>query len=389
MSNPSIIVQKYGGSSVASVSAIKKVAELIKARVLSGQRLCVVVSAMGKTTDQLLQQAKEISPEPSRRELDMLLTCGERASMALLAMALVEIKVPCVSLTGSQSGIITNNVHSDARIVEVKPTRVLAELQDGKVVIVAGFQGVSVDKEITTLGRGGSDTTAVALAAALNAESCEIYSDVAGIFSADPNVVTDAVLLESIDYDHMIEMAKNGAKVMNEQAVRIAKEKGIVIHALKTGELGRGTAIQVANHNHDKLKITLSSREKMVLLSGITKQTFALIYSSIAAHRLEILSVFGHEEWSMVLSGYDVEHLQQILRNHRVLKINAVASVSIMCNQPGQLAMLTRVAAQLVDEIIAVQTIANGISILINAGQSAETVRFLHEQLVVPLQSGK
>ncbi|MDA0713064.1 MAG: aspartate kinase, partial [bacterium] len=164
-----ILVQKYGGSSVATPSNILKVANLIKIRRSEGNRICVVISAMGKTTDQLLAMATEISKNPSRRELDMLLSCGERASMALLAMALQELQVPSISFTGSQSGIITDDVHSGAKIIEVRPSRVLQELELDKVVIVAGFQGVSYKKEITTLGRGGSDTTAIALTAALGA----------------------------------------------------------------------------------------------------------------------------------------------------------------------------------------------------------------------------
>src|SRR3989338_3126022 len=174
-----IIVQKYGGSSLATPAHIRQVAELIAQRLKTGVQLCVVVSAMGKNTNELLALAHEISKNPIRRELDMLLSCGERASMALLAMALHELGVPSMSLTGSQSGIITDNIHSGAHIIEVRPSRVQEGLTQGKVVIIAGFQGVSQSKKITTLCRGGSDTTAVAMAAALDAETCEIYSDVA------------------------------------------------------------------------------------------------------------------------------------------------------------------------------------------------------------------
>src|SRR4051812_6127494 len=183
-----IVVQKFGGSSVADVERIRKVAARVKARRDEGCRMVVVVSAMGDTTDELLALAKQVSPDPPRRELDMLLTCGERISMALMSMALKEHGVPAISFTGSQSGIITNDAHAQARIVEVRPYRIQDELELEKVVIVAGYQGVSYKREITTLGRGGSDTTAVALAAALGAE-CEIYSDVDGVYSADPRVV--------------------------------------------------------------------------------------------------------------------------------------------------------------------------------------------------------
>ncbi|WNZ59583.1 hypothetical protein QEG98_26480 [Myxococcus sp. MxC21-1] len=181
-----IVVQKYGGSSVAGVEKLRKVAQRVKDKREAGYQVVVVVSAMGDTTDELLALAKGVSVDPPRRELDMLLTCGERISMALLSMALQEMDVPAISFTGSQSGIITTDAHAQARIVEVRPYRIHDELARGKVVIVAGYQGVSFKKEVTTLGRGGSDTTAVALAAALDAEACEIYSDVDGVFSADP-----------------------------------------------------------------------------------------------------------------------------------------------------------------------------------------------------------
>ena len=239
-----IIVQKYGGSSVADVDRIRKVAERVKQRRAQGHQVVVVVSAMGDTTDELLALAKKVSPDPPRRELDMLLTCGERISMALLSMGLHEMSVPAISFTGSQSGIITDDAHAQARIVEVRPFRILDELERGKVVIVAGYQGVSHKREVTTLGRGGSDTTAVALAAALNAEACEIYSDVDGVFSADPRVVPDARKLEELSYEEMQELASAGARVLNAQAVEFARQKGIVIHARSSFAGGTGTAIR-------------------------------------------------------------------------------------------------------------------------------------------------
>jgi aspartate kinase len=222
----SVIVQKYGGSSVADVERIRKVAARVAARRADGHQMVVVVSAMGDTTDELLTLAKRMSADPPRRELDMLLTCGERISMALLSMALHEQAVPAISFTGSQSGIITDDAHSQARIVEVRPVRIREELERGKVVIVAGYQGVSRNREVTTLGRGGSDTTAVALAAALGAEACEIYSDVDGIFSADPRVVPEARKLENLDYGTMQELAAAGARVLNAQAVEARSTHG-------------------------------------------------------------------------------------------------------------------------------------------------------------------
>lgn len=238
-----IVVQKFGGSSVGDVEKIRKVAQRVKARRDEGWQLVVVVSAMGDTTDELLQLAKQISADPPRRELDMLLTCGERISMALMSMALQELGVPAISFTGSQSGIITDDTHSQARIVEVRPARLEEALGQGKVVIVAGYQGVSRGREVTTLGRGGSDTSAVALAAALGAD-CEIYSDVDGIFSADPRVVPSAKKLDSISPEEMQELASAGAKVLNAQAVEFAREQGVIIHAKSTHAAGTGTRIE-------------------------------------------------------------------------------------------------------------------------------------------------
>ena len=200
----------------------------------SGHDVVVVVSAMGDTTDNLLALAKTISPNPDRRELDMLLSAGERISMALLSMAIRELGGDAISFTGSQSGIITNDRHVDARIIEVRPYRVEDELVRGKIVVVAGYQGVSYRKEITTLGRGGSDTTAVAMAAALGAEWCEICSDVDGVYSADPRVVSQARRIPVLSYEESQELAESGAKVLNAQAVEFAKEKGISIYARAT-----------------------------------------------------------------------------------------------------------------------------------------------------------
>jgi aspartate kinase len=237
------IVQKFGGSSVADLDKIRAVAQLVKQTRDRGNRVCVVVSAMGKTTDALLKMASEIAKAPPRRELDMLLTTGERASASLLAMALTDIGVDAISFTGSQAGIITNATHAGARVLEVRPYRVQDELDKGAVV-VAGFQGVSYSKEITTLGRGGSDTTAVALAAALDAD-CEIYSDVDGVWTSDPRVVPEARRIEALSHEEMQELAAAGAKVLNAQAVEFAKAKGIAVYALQTGKPdGQGTVVR-------------------------------------------------------------------------------------------------------------------------------------------------
>ncbi len=241
--NEAIVVQKYGGSSVADSEHLRRVAARIVATREAGKRVVVVVSAMAKATDDLLVRAHEVAKSPSRRELDMLLSCGERASMALLAMAVHELGHEAVSLTGSQAGIMTNDRHSGARIIEVRPIRVADELSRGKIVIVAGFQGVSYKREITTLGRGGSDTTAVALAAALGAEHCEICSDVDGVFTADPRKVAGAEILDAIRTDEMLELASHGARVLHADCVEIAERSDIAIYACATSKDGGGTRI--------------------------------------------------------------------------------------------------------------------------------------------------
>jgi len=239
-------VQKYGGSSVADAEKILRVAERVARTRQGGHQVVVVVSAMGDTTDELLALARKVTADPHRRELDMLLTAGERISMALLGMALHARGVDAVSFTGSQSGIITDGAHTSARIVEVRPVRILEALERGKVVIVAGYQGVSREKEVTTLGRGGSDTTAVALAAALEAEVCEICSDVDGVYTADPRIVSGARRLSELSHEEMQELSLAGARVLNAQAVEFARDLGIEIHARSTFAPGPGTRVQKA-----------------------------------------------------------------------------------------------------------------------------------------------
>ncbi|MEI9951086.1 MAG: aspartate kinase [Pseudomonadota bacterium] len=258
-----IVVQKYGGSSVADPEKIQQVARHVAATRGSGLEVVVVVSAMGKTTENLLSLARSLAAEPPRRELDMLVSTGERVTMALLSMALTQLGIDAVSFTGSQSGIITNDRHFDAEIVEVRPQRIWDELARDRVVIVAGYQGMSRGREITTLGRGGSDTTAVALTAALAAEHCEIYSDVDGIYSADPRSVVDARHLPTIDYETMQEMAESGAKVLNARAVDWAKRHRVVIHARKTtdfAERGTGRETRVEARSAERAAIVVDGK---------------------------------------------------------------------------------------------------------------------------------
>ncbi len=250
-----LVVQKYGGSSVQSADRIKKVAERIVRTRKEGNDVVVVASAMGDTTDDLLELAEQVSPNPPPRELDMLLTSGERISNALLAMAIHRLGVDARSFTGSQAGMVTTSKHGDARILQVNPQRLRDALDLGSIVLVAGFQGVSQDsKDVTTLGRGGSDTTAVALAAALEADVCEIYTDVDGIFTADPRIVPDAQLLEQITYEEMLEMAACGAKVLHLRAVEYARRYSVPLrvrssYTEKPGSLVTGSIEEIPLEN--------------------------------------------------------------------------------------------------------------------------------------------
>ncbi|HET7406271.1 MAG TPA: aspartate kinase [Mycobacteriales bacterium] len=240
----SLVVQKYGGSSVADAEKIKRVAERIAAAKRAGNDVVVVVSAMGDTTDELLDLAQQVSPLPPPRELDMLLTSGERISMALLAMAIANLGFEARSFTGSQAGVITDSVHGKARIIDVTPGRISQAIEAGYIAIVAGFQGVSQDtKDITTLGRGGSDTTAVALAAALDAEVCEIYTDVDGVYTADPRIVPRARRLDRISYEEMLEMAACGAKVLMLRCVEYARRHQMPIHVRSSFTNREGTLV--------------------------------------------------------------------------------------------------------------------------------------------------
>jgi len=246
----SIIVQKYGGSSVSTPEKILEVAARVVATRAQGHKVVVVVSAMGNTTNELLELAQRVSPHPQRRELDMLLTVGERISMSLLSMAIQDLGVSAISFTGSQSGMITTGTHTNARITKVKPHRIQSALDQDKVVIVAGFQGVSEQLEITSLGRGGSDTTAVALAAALGAEFAEICSDVDGVYSADPRVAPEAQRVAQLSYEEMQQLADSGAKVLNAEAVEWARRNEIEIVCSATRDpLRSGTSVSPLAHS--------------------------------------------------------------------------------------------------------------------------------------------
>jgi aspartate kinase len=244
MSNHPIIVQKYGGVCLETPAKIRAVASSLADLHRRGHRVVAIVSAMGKTTDQLIEMAYQVSPQPNRRELDMLLTTGERISMSLMSMALSDLGVPAISFTGSQAGVMTDQSHSSARILEVRPVRVREELDRGRIVVLAGFQGVNpVTKEITTLGRGGSDTTAVAMAAALKAERCEIIKEVDGICSADPRIVPDARPLRRLDFASLSDMCFWGAKVLHFRSVELAQSQDVPLALKKWGGVEHATQV--------------------------------------------------------------------------------------------------------------------------------------------------
>ncbi|MFD7442052.1 aspartate kinase [Streptomyces sp. NPDC059909] len=261
-----LVVQKYGGSSVADAEGIKRVAKRIVDAKKNGHQVVVVVSAMGDTTDELIDLAEQVSPIPAGREFDMLLTAGERISMALLAMAIKNLGHEAQSFTGSQAGVITDSVHNKARIIDVTPGRIRTALDEGNIAIVAGFQGVSQDKkDITTLGRGGSDTTAVALAAALDAEVCEIYTDVDGVFTADPRVVKKARKIDWISFEDMLELASSGSKVLLHRCVEYARRYNIPIHVRSSFSGLRGT--WVSNEPQGDRKV------EQAIISGVAHDT--------------------------------------------------------------------------------------------------------------------
>jgi aspartate kinase len=268
-----LVVQKYGGSSVADAERIKRVAERIVATVKDGNEVVVVVSAMGDTTDELMDLAEQVSPLPPARELDMLLTSGERISMALLAMAIASLGYEARSFTGSQAGVITDSAHGRARIIDVTPGRISSAIAEGHIAIVAGFQGVSQDsKDITTLGRGGSDTTAVALAAALGASVCEIYSDVDGVFTADPRLVPNARQQPRIGYEEMLELAAHGAKILHLRCVEYARRYHVPIVVRSSFSQRPGTTI------------TSEAPVEQAIISGVAHDTSEAKVTVIGVH---------------------------------------------------------------------------------------------------------
>jgi aspartate kinase len=400
----SLIVQKYGGTSVADPERMRKVARHIAETRAAGHELVVVVSAMGKATDNLLQLAHQVSANPPSREMDMLLTTGERISMALLCMALHDVGVDAVSFTGSQVGIITDTVHTKAKILEVKGDRVRAAIADKKVAVVAGFQGISTAKEITTLGRGGSDTTAVALAAALNADSCEIYTDVTGVFTADPRFVPRASKIGVLQFDEMLEMAGAGSKVLALRSVEFARNHDVPIHVRSSFTWEEGT--WVVGRSHERMKnmeepvisgVVHDASEAKITIHSVPDRpgVSASLFEALAAANVNVdmivqnTSTAGTTDISFTLPKADVKIAEPIVaRVASELKAGGVnhdydiAKISLvgagMKTSPGVAAKMFRVLAdnQVNIEMISTSTIR--VSVVVRATMMHQAVQALH-----------
>lgn len=389
-----ILVQKYGGSSVATIEKIREVASKIVDAKRAGYDVCVVVSAMGKSTDELLSLARKAAFEgkdPPRRELDMLLTTGERVSMALLSIAIQSLGFDAISFTGSQSGILTNDRHFDARIIEVRPHRIEDELSRGKIVIVAGYQGMSYKREITTLGRGGSDTTAVALAAALNAERCEIYSDVDGVYTADPRVVGDPKHLPEISLEMMQEMAESGAKVLNAQAIEWARKAKIAIYARRTSDPpGDATTKEtIARERETSGAVRAVVGLDRIAALSVTREALPRFLGALAEQETPVLDLHVSETQATcvvpLLNVPDWSDLRaKILGIPGVVCTEDKSYLSIV-GQGMSTAVLQRLIAHAAKESIALTGISLSplrLSCLVDAKQLAEAQRVVHSLFV-------
>jgi aspartate kinase len=394
--NP-IVVHKYGGSSLSDLQKIRRVAQRIVDTVRSGKRVVAVLSAMGGTTDALIEQAKGVSATPNPRELDMLLTVGERISTALLAIAVHDLGVPAVSFTGSQSGIITNTRHNRAQIIEVRPYRLMDELDAEKVVIVAGYQGVSYAREITTLGRGGTDTTAVALAAALGAEYCEICSDVDGVYTADPRIVKAAQRLDALSHDEMVALARSGARVLNKDCVAYASRTGVALFAKATfgPRDDTGTVVRT-NPSHAPPPITaIAHRERLArLIADPSISTERILEVAGALNALPCCITGGGAgaptEFHIALE--DVHHFDALLSRLQSEFQGAVqhdldhGSVTVVGHGLGDTPQLLRsilaTARQVVGKDVALRLDPLTATVLVPSAAVVETVQRLHEALL-------
>ncbi|HKE97410.1 MAG TPA: aspartate kinase [Actinomycetes bacterium] len=397
-----LIVQKYGGTSVADASRILRVADRVAAARHAGNEVVVVVSAMGDSTDELLALASRVSPDPAPRELDMLLTAGERISMALLAMAIADRGATAKSFTGSQAGIITDTLHGRAKILDVRAGRISDALREGHVVIVAGFQGVSTDLDVTTLGRGGSDTTAVALAAALGAEVCEIYTDVDGVFTADPRLVPDARKLHVVSYEEMLEMAATGARVLMLRCVEYARRTGVRLHVRSSFSDAPGTWVLEEDERMEKAIISGvsydTSEAKVTLVEvpdrpGVAARTMRLVADEGINVDMIVQNVSHHgtTDISFTVPKSDLARALRVLEQVRgevgasgVSADGDIAKVSLvgagMKSSPGVSATMFEALADAGINIEMISTSTIRISCVVRARDVAPAVRAIHER---------
>jgi len=396
------IVMKFGGSSVADAQRIKAAAARIADRRKAGDRVVAVLSARGDTTDELLQMAAEVSDSPDPREMDMLLSTGERISCALAAMAIRDLGFDAISLTGSQAGIVTDTSHTRARILDVRADRIKEALDAGQVVLVAGFQGVSTEQDVTTLGRGGSDTTAVAVAAALGASVCEIYTDVAGVFSADPRIVPDAKKLGTVSFEEMLEMASSGAKVLQLRSVEYARTHGVRIHCRSSFDPGDGTIVVNEEENMEDALITAvthSTEEARVTLSGVpdTPGVAGAVFGALADAGVNVDMIIQNEpteddkaaDMSFTVATEDLrdartaldglmeaEGIQSITWDEKMGKVSVVGAG--MRSNPGVAATVFRTLGDQGINIEMISTSPIKISCVVSAERVADAVRALH-----------
>lgn len=396
-----LIVQKFGGTSVGSTERIMNAAERAIEEKERGNDVVVVVSAMGKTTDQLVGLAREISASPSKREMDMLLTTGEQVTISLLSMALNEKGYESISFTGWQAGIETEAVHGNARIVHIDPEKIQNQLNQGKIVVVAGFQGVTEDGSISTLGRGGSDTTAVALAAVLKADKCDIYTDVTGVYTTDPRYVKGARKLQSLSYDEMLELANLGAGVLHPRAVEFAKNYEVPLEVRSSTERERGTIIEEEPTMEENLVVRGVAFENAITKVAIlgledSLKGLSTVFTTLAAHHINvdiiIQSVAEGQTGSLSFSikNDDLEETLKVLENNRdTLKYDRIesesglAKVSIvgsgMVSNPGVAAEMFEVLSSNGIQVKMVSTSEIKVSTVISDSSMVKAVEALHE----------
>ena len=396
-----LIVQKYGGSSLSSPERIRVIAEKIAKRASGATRIIVTVSAMGSSTDELLELARRITPHPPQRELDMLLTVGERISMALLSMALNSLDCRAISFTGSQSGIVTDVSHTRALIEEIRGDRIEEALSSGYVVIVAGFQGVSRTREITTLGRGGSDTTAIALAARLGAERCEIHSDVPGVFTADPRIVTDARRLPRITYEEMLELAALGAKVLHYRAAELARRCRVPLYLLSSFDDSDGTVVREADDMEREQVTSVTSQKDLALIRLSTGRDGGILSQFVHRTVDTELRIISYQRasgpgWTSVVLVVERDDAPAMRAIAEGLPIDTIAvdtqddlaSVSIVGNGfTTSSRIIADVEKTLLDAgipVLYVGTSSLSVTCLVPNSSREEAVRVLHTSLIEP-----